>query len=337
MCFNISSLIRLRYRQERKIPEAKELARKGLKQGKGDFSMTHAEQIRAMTEIMTKFTAFFGKRLPDDVLAKLKELRDQEDKPLAKVVYDSMFENLEMANRLDRPCCQDTGVIQYFVTAGANFPLLGELRQILGEAVRQATKDAPLRHNAVEIFEEKNTGNNTGNRIPWIDWEIVPNDSSVTIDTYMAGGGCSLPGAAKVLMPSAGYEGIVQFIFDVMTSYGINACPPLLVGVGIGGSVEVAAELSKKAILRPIGSRHADPRGAEMEKLLERGLNELGIGPQGLSGNSSVMGVHIESAARHPSTIAVAVNVGCWAHRRGTIRIHEDMTYEILSHTGVQL
>ncbi len=215
--------------------------------------------------------------------------------------------------------------------------MLADVRPILREAVKEATCTAPLRHNAVEIFEEKNTGNNTGERIPWIDWEIVPNENSINIDVYMAGGGCSLPGAAKVLMPSAGYEGIVQFVFDVITSYGVNACPPLLVGVGIGGSVEVAAELSKKAILRPIGTRHPDARGAEMEKLLEKGLNDVGLGPQGLSGNNSVMGVHIESAARHPSTIGVGVSVGCWAHRRGTIRINEDMSYEILSHRGAKL
>jgi L(+)-tartrate dehydratase alpha subunit len=138
-------------------------------------------------------------------------------------------------------------------------------------------------------------------------------------------------------MPSAGYEGVVEFVFDVMTSYGVNACPPLLVGIGIAGSIEVAAMLSKKALFRPIGSRHHDPNGAEMELLLEKGLNGLGIGPQGLTGKNTVMGVHIESAARHPSTISVAISIGCWAHRRGTIRINEDMSYEILSHKGVTL
>ena len=130
---------------------------------------------------------------------------------------------------------------------------------------------------------------------------------------------------------------LTEFVFDVMTSYGVNACPPLLVGIGIGGSIEVAANLSKKAIFRPIGSRSSDKKGAEMELLIEKGLNKIGIGPQGLSGNNSVMGVHIEKAARHPSTISVAVSVGCWAHRRGTIHINEDMSYEILSHKGVTL
>jgi len=295
------------------------------------------QAARQLTDIMAKFTGYVGKRLPQDVLDKLAELRARETKPLAKVVYDSMFDNLEKADRLDRPCCQDTGALQYFVRAGAGFPLLGELKAILGDAVRQATKEAPLRHNAVETFVEKNTGTNTGTSIPWIDWEIVPDDDTCLIEVYMAGGGCSLPGAAKVLMPAAGYEGVTQFVFDVITSYGVNACPPLLVGVGISTSVETAAVLSKRAILRPIGSRHPDPDAARMETLIERGLNEVGIGPQGLSGSSSVMGVHIESSARHPSTIGVGVSVGCWAHRRGTIRVMPDLSYEITSHKGVVL
>ena len=135
----------------------------------------------------------------------------------------------------------------------------------------------------------------------------------------------------------AGYEGVVQFVFDVMISYGVNACPPLLVGIGIGGSIEVSANLSKKALFRSIGSRNPDPRGADMELLIEKGLNDIGIGSQGLTGQNSVMGVHIEKAARHPSIISVAVSVGCWAHRRGTIRSNKDMRYEILSHKGVTL
>ncbi|HKL25348.1 MAG TPA: L(+)-tartrate dehydratase subunit alpha [Desulfuromonadales bacterium] len=299
--------------------------------------MHHRKAVAAMTDIMAKFTDYVGKHLPDDILAKLRQLRSDENSQLAKVVYDSMFDNLAKADELNRPSCQDTGVIQFFLKAGADFPLLSEIRTILDEAVRTATRTAPLRHNAVQIFEEKNTGDNTGERIPWIDWDIVPNDSGITLEVYMAGGGCSLPGQGKTLMPAAGYEGVTRFVFDVMTSYGVNACPPLLVGVGIGGSIEVAANLSKKALFRPIGSRHADPRGAEMEQLIEKGLNEIGIGPQGLSGKNSVMGVHIESAARHPSTISVAISVGCWAHRRGTIRFNEDLSYEVLSHKGVML
>jgi L(+)-tartrate dehydratase alpha subunit len=296
--------------------------------------MDDEQAIKKMTGIVAKFTDYAGKHLPDDITEKLRELRDSEKSRLAKVVYDSMFENQAKAAELNRPCCQDTGVIQYYIKVGSRFPLLAHVRQILTDAAYTATQTAPLRHNAVQIFEEKNTGTNTGERIPWIDWDIVPDSSGIEIEVYMAGGGCSLPGQGKTLMPAAGYEGIVEFVFDVMTSYGVNACPPILVGIGIGGSIDVAANLSKKALFRPIGSRHSDPRGAEMERLIEKGLNEIGLGPQGMSGANSVMGVHIESAARHPSTISVAISTGCWAHRRGTIRINDDLSYEIPSHKG---
>jgi L(+)-tartrate dehydratase alpha subunit len=292
--------------------------------------------VADLTDLLAKFTSHIGKRLPTDVTQKLGELREKEVNFLAREVYESMRQNQEAADKLDRPSCQDTGVIQYFLQAGANFPLLGELEEILQGATAGATRMGPLRHNAVETFEEKNTGTNTGSKIPWLDWEIVPGDDSVTIDVYMAGGGCTLPGKATVLMPGQGYEGVAEFVFDVITSRGVNACPPLLVGVGVSTSAETAARLSKKAILRPVTARNANEKAALMEDLLTDGLNELGLGPQGLTGNNSVMGVNIESSARHPSTIGVAVSTGCWAHRRGRIKINADMTHEVISHQGFQ-
>lgn len=299
--------------------------------------MNKEEMREKFIDVMAKFTVYNGKYLPDDVHARLKKLGAGEDTALARIIYDAMFEDLKLAHELNRPLCQDTGVIQYFVQAGTGFPLLDEMEDCLREAVRRATVMGPLRHNAVEVFDEKNTGNNVGKRIPWIDWEIVPKSDTVTIYVYMAGGGCSLPGTAKVLMPLEGYEGIVKFVFDQITSYGINACPPLLVGIGIAGSVEVAAKLSKKALLRPIGSKNTNPRGAELEARIEEGLNAIKIGPGGLGGENSVMGVHIEEAARHPATIAVGLSTGCWAHRRAVIKITADMDYEILSHKGAVL
>ena len=138
-----------------------------------------------------------------------------------------------------------------------------------------------------------------------------------------------------VLMPGEGYEGVTRFVLDVMTSYGLNACPPLLVGVGIATSVETAAVLSKKALMRPLGSHNQNERAASMEKLLEDGINKIGLGPQGLTGKNSVLGVHIENTARHPSVIGVAVNVGCWSHRRGHIVFDRELNYTIDSHTEV--
>lgn len=292
---------------------------------------------RELELLLTKFIMLLAKRLPDDVYEKLVELREKESNPLARSIYDTMFENLALAQKLDRPACQDTGVIQYFVRVGTKFPYIDSLGEALRNAVEQATRQAPLRHNAVETFDEYNTGCNLGNRVPWIDWEVIPNSQELSLDAYMAGGGCTLPGSAKVLMPSAGYEGLVDFVMDVMVSYGVNACPPLLVGVGVAASVDSAAILSKKALMRRVGSHNQNPKIAKVEALLEQGINQVGLGPQGLSGDYSVLGVNIENAARHPSTIGVAVNVGCWAHRRGTIRFDSELHYKIDTHKGVSL
>lgn len=299
--------------------------------------MNREQAVERMTDLMARFVAYTGKVLPDDVYEKLTELRSREDGELGTAIYDTMFRNQQLAKDLDRPCCQDTGVLQFFVKCGVNFPLMGELEALLKEAVVRATVKAPLRHNSVETFDEYNTGKNVGKGTPTVFWEIVPDDDTCVIDTYMAGGGCTLPGKAMVLMPGAGYEGVAEFVLDVMTSYGLNACPPLLVGVGVATSVETAALLSKKALMRPLGTHNTNERAAEMERLLEEGINKIGLGPQGMMGRDSVMGVHIENTARHPSTIGVAVNVGCWSHRKGHIEFDRDLNYTITSHKEVTL
>ena len=299
--------------------------------------MANEIQVQKMTDMMARFVAYTAKKLPDDVIAKLTELREKEDTPLAKVIYDTMFRNQDLAVQLNRPSCQDTGVLQFWVRCGTGFPLIDDLEALLKESVVKATFEAPLRHNSVETFDEYNTGKNVGKGTPTVWWDIVPNWDGCEIYTYMAGGGCTLPGNATVLMPGEGYEGVTRFVLDRMTSYGLNACPPLLVGVGVATSVETAALLSKKALMRPIGSHNSNERAAKMEQLLEDGINAIGLGPQGMGGKYSVMGVNIENTARHPSAIGVAVNVGCWSHRRGHIVFDKDLNYEITTHSGCTL
>lgn len=293
--------------------------------------------VDQLSDLVSSFICYAGSHLPDDVDAKLKEMAKVETEGFAPTIYKAMAENMELANELKRPSCQDTGIIQFFAKVGTNYPYQNELPEALKQAVLKATERAPLRHNAVQVFDEVNTGNNVGVRVPWIDWELVPDRDDIELYVYMAGGGCSLPGMAKVLMPLEGYEGIVRIIFDQMTSYGVNACPPVLLGVGIAGSAEVAAKLSKKALLRPVGSHNENPKAAMMEEELEKGLNELGLGPGGLSGKLSVMGVNIEQAARHPATLAVGISTACWAHRRGCIKINPDLTYDFVTSKGVTL
>ncbi|NMD38824.1 MAG: L(+)-tartrate dehydratase subunit alpha [Christensenellaceae bacterium] len=295
------------------------------------------DNSQKLIDVMADFVSFVGKVLPDDVTAKLEELRKEEKGELQSMVYDTMFENQKLAVELNRASCQDTGVIQFFISCGENFPLIGKLPALLKEAVIKATKEMPLRHNSVESFDEYNTGLNVGNGTPSIFWEIVEGKDDVDIYTYMAGGGCSLPGRAKVLMPGEGYEGAAEFILDAMTSYGLNACPPLLVGVGIGTSVETAALNSKKALMKDVNAVNPNANAHKMEVLLEEAINNIGLGPQGFGGKKSVLGVNIVNTARHPSAIGVAVNVGCWSHRRGLIHFDKDLNYTIKSHKGAKL
>jgi L(+)-tartrate dehydratase alpha subunit len=285
---------------------------------------------------MEKFLGLACTRLPDDVYAKLEELREKESSALQKVLYDAYFENLRRAAELKRPCCQDTGLLHFYIKAGASFPYLDMVESGLGEAVRRATRSVPLRQNVVNYFEERNTGDNTGERAPWINWDIVPG-GDLEITVFFAGAGCCLPGRSRVFKPSDGYAAIVHSVFDAVADLGINACPPLVIGVGLGHNVENAALLSKKAYLRPLGACHPHPRGAELERRLAEGLNKLGIGAQGMRGNAAVMAVHIESSARHTATIAVAVNTSCYAHRRGLIKFKKDMTYELTGYRGAAL
>jgi len=296
--------------------------------------MNVREQFTATIE---KFIGLAAVRLSDDVMARLEEMRKAEDSPLQQAIYDSYFENLRMAVELNRPCCQDTGLLQFHIKAGTNFPHLDITREVLTEAVRRATESVPLRPNAVNFFDEKNTGDNIGERSPWIDWDIAGNSAEMEITLYFSGAGCSLPGQARVFKPSDGLEAIIPFVFDAVSGPGINACPPLLVGIGLGHNIENAAVLSKKACLRLLGTKHPHPKGAELEKRITAGLNSLGMGAQGLRGNQAVMGVHIESSARHTATIACAVNVSCYTLRRGVIRLKSDLSYELPTYRGASL
>lgn len=286
---------------------------------------------------MEKFIALAAVRPSDDVMARLLEMRKAEDSPLQKEIYDSYFLNFQKARELNRPCCQDTGMLQFYIKAGTDFPHLNITAEAITEAVRRATAGVPLRPNAVNYFENNNTGDNVAERSPWIDWEIESGSREMEITLYFSGAGCSLPGQAKVFKPSDGMEAIIPFVFDAVSGPGINACPPLLVGIGLGHNIENASVLSKKACIRPLGTSHHHPKGAQLEQRIMEGLNGLGMGAQGLRGNQAVMGVHIESSARHTATIACAVNVSCYMLRRGVLRLKSGLSYELPTYQGISI
>ena len=220
-------------------------------------------------------------------------------------------------------------MLQFYIKAGTAFPYLNITAEALTEAVRRATVSVPLRPNTVNYFDEHPQEDNTGEHSPWIDWEIVPDTADMEIILYFSGAGCSLPGQAKVFQPSDGIEAVIPFVYNIVCGSGINACPPLLVGIGLGHNIENAAVLSKKALLRDLGTKHNHPKGAELEKIIMDKLNNSGMGAQGLRGSNCVMGVHIESSARHTATRACAVNIACYAMRRGIIRVRDDLGYEL--------
>ncbi len=190
--------------------------------------MGKKEQVEQLTTYMANFVSYIGKVLPDDIKAKINELAEKEDSPLSKVIYQTMQRNQVLAKELNRPSCQDTGVLQFWVKCGTNFPLIGELEALLKEAVVKATFEAPLRHNSVETFDEYNTGKNVGKGTPTVFWDIVPDSDKCEIYTYMAGGGCTLPGKAMVLMPGEGYEGCNKIRYgchDILWLKCLSATP----------------------------------------------------------------------------------------------------------------
>ncbi len=285
-----------------------------------------------LVDIVSGFIHKTVAELPADVEEALRSAHMSETIPFTKSIYEAYFKNLEIARSKRVPLCQDTGILMFFVRAGTRSPFLDLVNDVLVEATRKASRDIPLRPNAVNPFTGVNSGDNTGVNTPFIDVELVPGSDRLEIYLYIAGGGSSLPGAAKVFTPGEGLKAAREFIIDTVAKYGPNACPPLLIGVGIGGTAEIAMILSKKALLRRIGNRNPDPMAAKLEEELKRDLNELGIGAQGLGGKVSILDVFVEYAYRHPATYAAGVSIGCWAHRRGLLVVHPDLRFETPYH-----
>ena len=291
--------------------------------------MQKEEWVRHVSDMI----ALSCMELSDDVKAALQTIAERETDERAKTMYACIRNNLTLAKQLRRPICQDTGMLQFFLDVGTGFPYMDEIENVLTEATRLATRKTPLRPNAVSPLGEQNTGDNTGFGAPYTEYNRVPNNSDLRIRFYLSGGGCALPGRAKVLMPLEGTDGIRRLVSETVAEWGVNACPPLVVGIGIGADAASAAKLSKKALLRNTGTRHPDQETAALEETIRQDLDAIGIAPLGFGGSASVLSVNIETAARHPATRGVGLSFGCWATRRGEMLIHPDLTYEVISHT----
>lgn len=254
-------------------------------------------------------------KLPDDVKRALQDAYKREDHELARLNLKAILDNIEAAQKLGVPMCQDTGLPIVFVKLG--LVEVEDLIEGIKNGVARATKEVPLRPNVVNPITRKNTGNNTGNLIPQVDIELV-HDEILQLTAFPKGIGSENNNALKMALPGEGIEGIKKFILDTVVNAGGKPCPPIIVGVGIGGSSDLVMKLAKKALLRKIGERNQDKTLANLEEEILELINQTGIGPMGLGGNTTALDIKILTADTHTAGLPIGVCVQCWAARQAT-------------------
>lgn len=257
--------------------------------------------------------------LEDDLMDALQQGLEQEESPVGRECLACLIENARLAREEKMPVCQDTGMAVIFIDLGQEALVVdGDFNQAVEEGVRRGYKDGYLRKSVVkDPISRVNTGDNTP---PVVHLRIVPGDR-ITITVAPKGFGSENMSGVRMLTPAQGLEGVKKFIFETAINAGGNPCPPIVVGVGIGGTMEMAAILAKRALLRPVGSSHDSPFFADLERELLSRINNSGIGPQGLGGRTTALGVMIEDFPTHIAGLPVAVNISCHVtrHRSRTL------------------
>ncbi len=269
-----------------------------------------AEITRAVKELSIKSNISVG----EDVKEALRKASEGEESALGKEILEVVLENHRIAEREKMPVCQDTGVAVVFLEVGQGVRLTGgDLEEAVDEGVRQGYAEGYLRKSMVDdpVLDRKNTGDNTP---AVIHTRIVPGDE-VKVTLAAKGGGAENMSEVRMMSAADGIEGIKDFIVDRVNRSGGNPCPPIIVGVGIGGNFEKCAQLAKESLLRPLGEHHPDPRYAEVEKEVLKRVNDLGVGPQGYGGRTTALAVHIKTFPCHIASMPVAVNIQCHVHR----------------------
>lgn len=293
----------------------------------GTFDSTKIE------DIAVKLLRFAATQLPNDVSESLKKMHEEETNPPSKAALATIVENFGIAEETTTPMCQDTGIHIYYVNIGENFPKIVGIGETLRRASIRATKEVPLRPNAVNPIVGGNSGDNTGNHIPFVNYDFIPGADYLEITAFPKGGGSENMCALGMLKPGQGINGVKKFVIETIINAGGQPCPPVIVGVGIGGGADIALKIAKKQLLRPLGHRHSDPNIAKLEEDLLKAINMTGFGSMGLGGEiSTAMDVKIDFAHRHPASLPVGVAIQCWAARRSTARIHPDGRVEFLTH-----
>lgn len=273
-----------------------------------------------ITKAVARLCAEANFDLPEDVYAALEGAKKTEESPVGLAVLDQLTLNADIAREDRVPICQDTGLAVIFAEIGQDVHLVGgDFEEAVNEGVRQGYVEGYLRKSSVlqPVHERINTKDNTP---AIIHTRLVPGDR-VWLAMMPKGGGAENMSSLNMLKPAQGAEGAVQAVVDTVSRAGSNPCPPVVIGVGIGGTIDKVTQLAKHALLREIGSTHPDPRLAAMEDEMLRRINALGIGPQGLGGRTTALAVFIEEAPCHIASMPVAVNVQCHAQRHKTATI----------------
>jgi len=255
--------------------------------------------------------------LNEDVLDAMRDSYEAEVSPVAKEVFAELLENAKIARECQMPICQDTGVAVVFVEIGDDVEIVGgRLCDAINEGVREGYKEGFLRKSMVkDPLNRINTGDNT----PAVIHTEFTSENYLKITFMAKGGGCENMSRLAMLTPADGKEGVIDFVVETVKIARANPCPPIIVGVGIGGTFDYAALLAKKSLLRPLGTKHIDPDTANLEKELLERINNLGIGAQGLGGWITAMAVQVERYPCHIASLPVAVNIECHAHRVKTV------------------
>ena len=268
-----------------------------------------------VTEVIRRLCIDANCHLPQDVKSRIECCKNQEGWALGQEILERIVENYQIADRDNVPVCQDTGVACVFLDIGQEVHIEGNLEDAVNEGVRQGYADGYLRKSVVaDPLDRVNTKDNTP---AMIYYNIVPGDK-LTVTVAPKGFGSENMSAIKMLRPSDGYEGVKQFILQTVEAAGPNPCPPIVVGVGIGGTFDKAAFLAKKALMRPLDVRSEKPLYAKLEAELLEEINALGIGPQGFGGGTTALAVNVESFPTHIAGLPVAVNINCHVTRHKT-------------------
>jgi len=279
--------------------------------------MHHDDKM--IEEVTVRLLRTAATTLPADVLEALELARRTETEPVAMVQLDTILRNVEQGEIRLLPMCQDTGLPLFYISGQCDQSIINAIRK----GVARATRTIPLRPNVVDPITRVNAGNNLGDMMPLVHFE--PNGSEhLDITLMMKGAGSENMSVLRMLNPVQGVKGIRELILDTVVAAGGKPCPPVIVGVGIGGTADLACHLAKKALLRPVDRHSENEAIRQIETEMFEALNRTGIGPMGLGGKSTVLGVNIESASCHTASLPVAISLQCWAARRASVRIFPD-------------